>query len=138
MSWDTIISKGKGKGKKETKKKRKQDIKSEDFFKFIKLLLLFKKIFGEGSKYSYEINILIDKYAVNCNDSDSNTCNLTKREWKNGRKFNILNEESNKFKELNSNVKTKLNTNAKKQFNEMLKEYSEKYKLENEIPQINY
>ena len=118
----------------------KTNITPEDIFKFIKLLLLFKKIFEKVGKdgkdisiYSTPINILINKYAVNCGDK----CDLTEKKLKDGLRYNSFNRESNKFKELNSNVKAKSNTNAKEQFHEMLKEYNNKYKLKNEIPQIN-
>ena len=98
------------------KTEAKNDTKQEHIFNFLKVLLLYKKLFPNEEK-DY-IDELIKKYSSLCPKVGDEKCGLTKEKMTLGVKTNTYNSNSQKIKDLDINIKNKTNKN----FNKMLKD----------------
>ena len=103
---------------KSFKSQAKNETKQEDIFKFLKVLLLYKKLFTNNRKK--DIDDLIKKYSTLCPKVGDTKCGLTKEKTTLGVIINTYNNQSEKIKELGKNIENKTSTNISLMFKDIL------------------
>ena len=115
---------------KTTKNIARNTTKPDDVFNFLKVLLLYKKIFpNEENDY---IDQLIQKYSTLCPKVDDIKCGLTKENKSFFGKKNTYNSNSQKIKELSENIKNKNSKNFSVMLDEIIPISNANKKIEDE------
>jgi hypothetical protein len=118
-----------GKGKS-SKNQAKNDTNPDHIFKFLKVLLLYKKLFPNAEK-DY-IDGLIRKYSNLCPKVGDTKCGLTKEKMIFGVKMNTYNNQSEKIKELGRNIEKKTSKNFSGMLDEIIPRSNANKKITNE------
>jgi hypothetical protein len=111
------VKKGKISKTEASKTEAKKDTKPDHIFKFLKVLLLYKKLFPTKGE---DIDELIKKYSSLCPKVGDTKCGLTKEKMTLGVRINTYNNQSEKIKELGRNIEIEKKTS--KNFSGMLDE----------------
>jgi hypothetical protein len=120
----------KKKNGKTTKTIARNTTKPDDVFNFLKVLLLYKKIFpNEENDY---IDQLIRKYSTLCPKVDDIKCGLTKEKNSFFGKINTYNSNSQKIKELSESIKNKNSKNFSDMLDEIIPRSNANKKIEDE------
>ena len=96
----------------------KQAITKDDLEKFIKILLLYKKIYKENQLYLIDIQLLIDKYSRYCN-KEGKGCDITTEKLQSGKRIKVLNQDSAKYKQIKNEIDKLTINNAKNQLSKI-------------------
>jgi hypothetical protein len=112
------------------KNEAKNDTKQEHIFNFLKVLLLYKKLFPNEEK-DY-IDELIKKYSSLCPKVGDEKCGLTKEKNSIFGKKNTYNSNSQKIKELGRNIENKTSKNFIGMLDEIIPTSNANKKIENE------
>jgi hypothetical protein len=94
---------------KSSKNQAKNETKPDHIFKFLKVLLLYKKLFPTNK--TEDIDYFIKKYSTLCPKDGNTKCGLTKEKTTLGVTINTYNNQSEKIKKLSENIKNQTSKN---------------------------